>query len=68
MKLFLGFSVFFWIIILVLLVFGTYFSKTVYAAFYKFTTGKDIGSTFYTTNMYGGPDYRYDVGKSVFGV
>lgn len=68
MKFFLGFSMFFWVVIILIVVFGNYFTKTIYATFYKVMTGKDIGSTYYTTNMYGAPDYRYQLGKSVFGV
>ena len=68
MKFIFGFSIFFWIVLILLVVFGNYFSKTIYATFYKVMTGKDIGSAYYTTNRYGGPDYRYELGKSVFGV
>ena len=68
MKLFYGFSVYFWIILIVLVVFGNYIFKTIYAKTYRVITGNDIDSKFYTTSKYGQHDYAYDLGKSIFRV
>lgn len=56
----------FWIVLLTLVVFGNYFFKTIYGSVYHVATGKEIGSSFYTTSRYGQHDYAYDLGKSVF--
>ena len=68
MKLFYGYSIHFWVGGVLLIVFGNYFLKTLFGAIYKLTTGKDIGSSYYTTTKFGNHDYRYDFGKAIFRV
>jgi hypothetical protein len=68
MKLYYGFSMIFWIVLLVFVIFGSYISKTIYGSLYHMTTGNSLGSSFYKNTKYGQPDYAYDFGKSVFKV
>ena len=58
----------FWIILLVFIVFGSYFFKTIYGFLYRITTGNSLGSSFYNNTKYGQPDYAYGLGKAVFRV
>jgi len=66
MKLYYGYSMVFWIILIVLLLFSSYFIKTIYGSIYYLTTGNEIGSSYYTTTRYGQRDYSYDFGKALF--
>jgi len=61
-----GFSIYFWIVVLILVVFSSYIGKTIYGFIYKVVTGNDIDPAFYTTGRYGTYDYSYDVGKAIF--
>lgn len=61
-----GFSIYVWIVVLVFIVFSNYIFKTIYGTFYKVVTGREIGSSFYSTGRYGAHDYSYDLGKSIF--
>ena len=68
MKLYYGYSMFTWIILIVFLVFSNYIFKTIYGSIYHIATGNEIGSSFYSTTRYGQQDYSYDLGKMVFRV
>jgi predicted permease len=67
MKLF-GFSPIFWIVVFFLVIFGSYFFKTIYGSLYRMTTGNSLGSSFYNNTKYGQPDYAYALGKAIFSV
>jgi len=60
-----GFSLIFWLIIIVFIVFGSYVGKTIYGSIYRTATGQDIGSSFYTNNKYGQPDRSYELAKGI---
>ena len=60
-----GFSIYFWIVVIILLVFSSYIGKTIYGFIYKLVTGNDIDPAYYQTNRYGGRDYSYDFGKAI---
>jgi hypothetical protein len=66
MKLYGGYSMLFWIVLLTLVVFGSYFFKTIYGSIYHIVTGQSLGSSFYNNTKYGQHDYAYDLGKAVF--
>ena len=68
MKLYYGYSMFFWIVLVVLILFSSYLSKTIYGSIYRITTGNSLGSSFYNNTKYGQPDYAYSFGKSIFRV
>jgi len=63
---FLGYSTYFWIIVVILVVFSSYIAKTTYGFIYKLVTGHDIDPAYYITNRYGTRDYSYDFGKAIF--
>lgn len=65
---YLGFSIYFWIAVVLFIVFGNYILKTLYGLIYRAVTGNDIGSSYYETNRYGTRDYNYDFWKAVFRV
>ncbi len=65
MKKLLGLEWYFWIAIVVFFFIGSYFAKTIFAQVYKVTTGKELPSSFFTTTIYGTPDYRYEIGKNL---
>jgi len=67
MKLF-GFSLTFWILLILFAVFSSYFFKTIWSYIYYTTTGNSLGSSFYNNTKYGQPDYAYALGKAVFRV
>ena len=66
MKLYGGYSILFWTILIVVAFFSNYFLKTIYGSVYHIATGNEIGSSFYSTTRYGQHDYSYDLGKMVF--
>ncbi len=61
----LGIEWYYWLAIVGLFFVASYLSKTVFAQVYKVITGKELPSTFYTTTVYGTPDYRYEIGKNL---
>jgi hypothetical protein len=63
-----GFSIYFWIAVVLFIAFGNYILKTIYGFIYKVVTGNDIDPSYYKTNRYGTHDYAYDFGKAIFGV
>jgi len=68
MKLYYGYSMLFWIVLFLVIVFGNYFFKTIYGSLYRVTTGDSLGSSFYNNTKYGQPDYAYSFGKAIFRV
>lgn len=62
---FLGIPLTWWLVILVILVFGSYITKNIYAGFYKLATGRDIDPSYFTTGRWGKPDYSYATGKAI---
>lgn len=61
-----GYSIYFWIVLIIFIIFSSYIFKTIYGVFYEIITGRPIDPAFYTTGRYGTYDYSYDVGKAVF--
>ncbi len=60
-----GLPIWFWIFIVIVALFGAYLSKTVYGLLYKAATGESLPESYYKNNIYGQPDYRYELGKKL---
>jgi hypothetical protein len=54
-----------WLLLFLAVVFGPYVSKTIFANLYTSATGKKVPDSYYTTNIYGHPSKRYQIGKDI---